>query len=222
MKSPRCVRKRNGFRKLNRTLTATVIELGRELIDVKARLPHGQFGPWVEAECGFTIRTAENYIKAAKFVVGKNETAVSHLAPAVVYQLAAKSAPAALVDRVAKGEVVTDGEVKAELAKAKREKQDHPPEIKKSEPKIELSKPATVTTLAEMGKQVRAMSAPTKPDTVAVTDPLVIDREDEIEATPGSRQRSNLFSMARSKTTKRNRRWRSRSSRPPAGCSCHN
>ncbi len=28
------------------------------------------------------------------------------------------------------------------------------------------------------------MSAPTKPDTVAVADPLVIDREDEIEATP--------------------------------------
>jgi hypothetical protein len=31
------------IRKLDLTLTQTVIELGRELIDVKARLQHGQF-----------------------------------------------------------------------------------------------------------------------------------------------------------------------------------
>ena len=34
----------------------------------KQVLAHGQFIRWVRAECGFSIRTAENYIRATKFV----------------------------------------------------------------------------------------------------------------------------------------------------------
>jgi hypothetical protein len=31
------------IRKLERTLTSTAVEIGRELIDIKSRLQHGQF-----------------------------------------------------------------------------------------------------------------------------------------------------------------------------------
>src|SRR5258706_10024919 len=71
------------IRKSNRLIMSTILQVGRELIDIKARLPHGRFRDWVEIECGLNARTAERYVGAARFAEGKNDT-VSHLAPAVV------------------------------------------------------------------------------------------------------------------------------------------
>jgi len=39
------------------------LEAGRLLADVKAALPHGEFGAWVETHCGFTDRTARRYMR---------------------------------------------------------------------------------------------------------------------------------------------------------------
>jgi hypothetical protein len=52
----------------------------------------------VEAECGFTIRTAHNYMRAAE-LTDKSET-VSRLNPAAIYRLAKASTPPDVVDRV--------------------------------------------------------------------------------------------------------------------------
>jgi hypothetical protein len=116
------VRRRTVFASL--TLTATVIEIGRELLSIKDQLGHGRFGEWVEAECGFTQRSAENYIKAARFAEGKNET-VSDLPPALVYHLASKSAPPEIVDdviaRLEKGKSIDQQEVEAKLHEARRQ-----------------------------------------------------------------------------------------------------
>ncbi len=79
--------------------TASIIEIGVELGAVKKRLEHGAFTRWVEVECGFTIRSAENYIRAAEFADGKNEF-VSLLQPTTLYKLSAKSAPPEIVGRV--------------------------------------------------------------------------------------------------------------------------
>src|SRR5262249_5202495 len=91
-----------------------VIEIGRELISIKGQLEHGQFTEWVEIECGFSLRSAENYMRAAAFAVGKSET-VSLLRPATAYRLAAKSAPPEVVSAVIRsieaGHIPTDGEI---------------------------------------------------------------------------------------------------------------
>ena len=43
-----------------------VIAAGKLLLEVKAALPHGAFGKWLEAEFGWTERTAQNYMRAAE------------------------------------------------------------------------------------------------------------------------------------------------------------
>lgn len=70
----------------------TIIAMGRELLRVKGRLDHGQFGRWLDAEFGAGARTAQNYMTAAERFAGKSET-VSYLPTATVYQLAAPSTP---------------------------------------------------------------------------------------------------------------------------------
>jgi hypothetical protein len=42
------------------------IRCGQMLADVKAGLPHGQFGKWIEAHCDFAYSTAARYLKASK------------------------------------------------------------------------------------------------------------------------------------------------------------
>jgi hypothetical protein len=74
-------------------------EIGHDLIAIKSRMDHGTFGNWVAAELGITLRTAENYMNAARFVEGKTE-AISLLPPSAIYALAAPSAPSNIVQEV--------------------------------------------------------------------------------------------------------------------------
>src|SRR5438552_13284290 len=48
------------------------LEMGRELLQAKELLDHGQFVQWVENECHLGIRTAQRAMQAAE-VVGKND-----------------------------------------------------------------------------------------------------------------------------------------------------
>ena len=110
------------IRALVKNTTAIIIQVGNDLIAVKQAIEHGKFLDWIEAECGFSIRTAENYIRAAEFAEGKNAT-VAILNPATVYRLAAKSAPVeivnAVIGRAEKGEIVSDRDVVAALEEAR-------------------------------------------------------------------------------------------------------
>jgi hypothetical protein len=74
-------------------------ETGRDLIAIKAKLPHGSFGLWVNAEFGLSIRMAENYMAAARFLEGKSEN-VSFLPPSAIYPLAAPNASPEVVREV--------------------------------------------------------------------------------------------------------------------------
>lgn len=51
---------------LGRTAKEIAAEIGEELIKVKQKLAHGEFMPWVEANCIFGQRTAEDYRKVAR------------------------------------------------------------------------------------------------------------------------------------------------------------
>ena len=131
------------IRKMVNSTTAAIIEIVRALIGVKQSLEHGQFGEWVQAECGFGLRTAENYIRASQFAEGKTKC-VSFLNPATVYRLAAKSAPPAIVqavlDRASNGEIIADAEVVAAFEEAKFQKREAERQQKKSTRRAESKK----------------------------------------------------------------------------------
>lgn len=74
-------------------------DTGRDLIQIKDRIGHGQFGAWLKAEFDMTERAAENYMNAARWLEGKSES-VSDLPATAVYALAAPSAPVAAVNEV--------------------------------------------------------------------------------------------------------------------------
>ena len=65
-----------------------VIEVGRELLVVKALLQHGQFTAWLEAEFGLSERTAQRYMRVAE-VFGAKADSVSDLPTTTLHQLAA-------------------------------------------------------------------------------------------------------------------------------------
>jgi hypothetical protein len=67
-----------------------IIEVGTDLIRVKEALGHGRFGEWLQAEFGWTIRTAQNYMRASDVFGTKCET-VSYLPPKTLYLLSARS-----------------------------------------------------------------------------------------------------------------------------------
>lgn len=80
--------------------TATdIIETGRDLIAVKAKLGHGEFAAWLDQEFGWSVRSAQNYMRAADFIQGKNEI-IAYLPPSTIYTLAARSTPQAVRDKI--------------------------------------------------------------------------------------------------------------------------
>jgi hypothetical protein len=113
--------------------TAAMIEIGRDLISIKARLEHGQFADWVVREIGIGIRTAQGYMAISKLAEGKNEI-ISLLPPSTVRMLAARSAPPEVVEQViaraGTGDIVPDTVVK-DLISEKRADLRHQDRLKR-------------------------------------------------------------------------------------------
>jgi hypothetical protein len=102
------------IRGLSQSASAAVIEIGRGLLRAKGLVDHGSFGPWVKSACGFTPRSAQNYMRAALLADDKSET-VSLLSLGAIYLLSSKSTPAAVVSIVFRwleeGRVASETEV---------------------------------------------------------------------------------------------------------------
>jgi hypothetical protein len=63
-------------RAYERLSEARMIELGRELLRIKAKLPHGEFGPWLTERSGVSPAAAQRYMRIAKasgFTVAESE-----------------------------------------------------------------------------------------------------------------------------------------------------
>lgn len=99
-----------------------VIASGRRLLEVKVALPHGAFGKWLEAEFGWTERTAQNYMRAAE-TYGSNTKCVSDLPLNTIYRLQAPTVPesvrADVFSTAERGERPTEVMVKEMISKAK-------------------------------------------------------------------------------------------------------
>ena len=78
-----------------------IIETGRDLLDVKSKLDHGQFENWLIQEFSLTTRTARRFMQAATWAEGKSDT-VSVLTPTAIYLLSAPSTPESVAQNVIK------------------------------------------------------------------------------------------------------------------------
>jgi hypothetical protein len=105
-------------------IARNIIETGRELIRAKAALPHGAFGPWLQAEFGWNERTAQRYMRAAE-MLGEKSGTVSVLGATAIHALAARSTPQRVRDdvvtRLETGERVTAQTVLEQVRVARRE-----------------------------------------------------------------------------------------------------
>lgn len=106
----------------------SIIEVGRELIEQKKALGHGNFLPWIDAEFGMGERVAQNYMRVCN-EFGANTNRVSDLSFKAM--LALSYAPAEVreqvEERASKGEKVTAAEIerlKKQLAAAKEKADD--------------------------------------------------------------------------------------------------
>jgi hypothetical protein len=77
---------------LMRKAAQDIIDIGQKLIEVKARLPHGHFGPWLEAEFEWSEPTAQRFMRVCGAFQKRQ---IDGFAPSALYLLAAPSTPEA-------------------------------------------------------------------------------------------------------------------------------
>jgi hypothetical protein len=112
-------------RKIKTTLE-DVIGIGEELLAIREALPHGQFGAWLEAEFGWTDRTARNFMAVAGQFGPKTEMISDmRIDPSAAYVLAAPAVPEeareAALQRAAAGEHITPGVAREILLEARHQ-----------------------------------------------------------------------------------------------------
>lgn len=107
------------IRTIARRTAADAIDIGQKLIEVKARLGHGQFGRWLEAEFAWQERTAQSFMAVAERFKNAN-IADLNFAPTALYMLAQPSVPdearADALQRAESGERITVATAKAIVA----------------------------------------------------------------------------------------------------------
>jgi hypothetical protein len=104
-----------------------IIEVGNDLLAVKGKLPHGQFGPWLKAEFGWGERMAQNFMSVAEQFGAKSEIIADlTIQPTAAYLLAAPSVPdearKAALERAEAGEQITTSVAKEIVAQTKKKR----------------------------------------------------------------------------------------------------
>jgi hypothetical protein len=98
------------IRTLMRRTAQDIVEIGLKLIEVKARLGHGNFYTWLRAEFGWSESAAVKFMQVAERFKSVNFTDLN-IAPSALYLLAAPSAPDSALDeallRAEEGEQIT-------------------------------------------------------------------------------------------------------------------
>ena len=67
-----------------------VVAIGGLLIEAQDQLDHGQWLPWLEANFGSSIRTADNYMNAARLTAKLESVSNLKLRPTALYLLGSK------------------------------------------------------------------------------------------------------------------------------------
>lgn len=106
---------------------ASVIEVGRELMAVKARTRHGDFVAWVETECELAIRTAQRAMQAAEFVDRTKHVNLTLLpmdSLLAIASLPSKDVADRIVERIDRGELTNAREIKAAIGQLRPERRN--------------------------------------------------------------------------------------------------
>ena len=94
--------------------TVSILAIGKLLTEAKQYLAHGEFARWVDNACGFTIRSAQNCMRASELAAREGEI-ISLLNPAALYRLARRKTPpeaaTLVVEMLKRGFVPTEAEV---------------------------------------------------------------------------------------------------------------
>jgi hypothetical protein len=102
-----------------------IVEIGLDLIEVRARVGDGKFSAWIEAEFTMSRVTAYKMIKVAETF---GETGVNQFTPSVLYALASPDTPEGvrteITERAAAGEKVTVADVRSANAVVRRGRQN--------------------------------------------------------------------------------------------------
>ena len=92
-----------------------IVEIGQKLIEVKAKLGHGRFGDWLEAEFDWSWDTASNFMRVAQRF--GDDPKFSDFAPSALYLLSTPSTPETArleaIARASAGEPITYTTAKA-------------------------------------------------------------------------------------------------------------
>lgn len=87
------------IRERHANIVKNILATGNDLKEVKDKLKRGHFTGWLEAEFGWSDRTAQNYMQAAR-VFGNIAHVAEALQPASIYKLAARNTPEAVRESV--------------------------------------------------------------------------------------------------------------------------
>lgn len=143
-----------------RSATATMLEVGSKLLEVKADLEHGQFIAWVEAEFPFSIRSAQRYMKASEALAVESDT-VSYLPVSTVHEIAAADEHTRDLLFIEMNRTSTGGrplreeEVKSLLAEGREREQKAREERRKSPEQLAKDKERAARHKRELAKEQR-------------------------------------------------------------------
>ena len=106
------VRQRTGeIKTLMQRTAQDLVEIGQKLVEVKARLGHGLFGDWLQAEFEWSERTAQRYMSVAQAFKSDTVSVLTNAEARALYLLAAPSTPESVreeaVRRAETGERIT-------------------------------------------------------------------------------------------------------------------
>lgn len=76
----------NNILRLKRQAVQNIIQIGQELLKAKEKLPHGEWGEWLEERVEFSQRMANQFMRIAK-EFGSNSQTISNLDASKVYLL---------------------------------------------------------------------------------------------------------------------------------------
>jgi hypothetical protein len=113
--------------RIRRQATSSLISIGKDLIAAKQHLSHGAFLAWVESEVGMPARTAQAYMRVAKWASGKGAT-VAQLPPSLLHLFSTSGTPESYITdvlkRVEAGERVSLRVIRDELRDLRETRQD--------------------------------------------------------------------------------------------------
>lgn len=108
--------------RIRERISVSIIESGRDLLDIKAKLDHGKFGDWLNFHFTMSERTAQNMMNAAS-AFADTPKVVDVLPAATVYRLAAKGTPANarqfVIDTILAGNTLDPKDVDERIVAAK-------------------------------------------------------------------------------------------------------